>query len=558
MRQLLIRSGSRLCRRRHYNVLFHLSSRTHPPLHRNARRPLSSSSSSVRIGNVEIPLGRPPLGEATTPVDDRWLIPHSFLPSDTQSLSSSSSSSPAFLRHLQWMMAKDLLQQDMLLVGPPGAGECYRRRLALAYAEMTQKPIEILTISGDMTESDLKQRRELVQTVSNDNYNNSDTNHANTSVQFVDQAPVRAAKYGRLLLLDGLEKAERNVLPTLNNLLENREMYLEDGTLLLPPHRVEELSNDDGVGISSSSSSSWIPVHPDFRVIALGVPSPPFPGRSLDPPIRSRFQIRRIDNPNSEQLYESIVLDNGLNDRDDSNKRDLALAKSCAVLAGATDDNDRLFPSNHLGSIWRVLRDFPAEHPINVLRRAFPTVKSEQLKDWTKHFGSSVGKASGNNISEYGVKRIDHGQGGATHAIAILEPLNGLSTETSSINVCTGNELIRSTPNIKHTDSFRRALAAMMQEHGSGRDILLLSPKGEGKNALAQEFAILLGFETHLFAIYSEMSSQDLLLRRGTDSSTGETIWDETPLLRAARRGDVCILDGIEKLRPDVLSSIQR
>jgi hypothetical protein len=28
------------------------------------------------------------------------------------------------------------------------------------------------------------------------------------------------------LILDGLEKAERNVLPTLNNLLENREMSL--------------------------------------------------------------------------------------------------------------------------------------------------------------------------------------------------------------------------------------------------------------------------------------------------------------------------------------------
>ena len=29
---------------------------------------------------------------------------------------------------------------------------------------------------------------------------------------------------GRVLILEGIEKAERNVLPTLNNLLENREM----------------------------------------------------------------------------------------------------------------------------------------------------------------------------------------------------------------------------------------------------------------------------------------------------------------------------------------------
>ncbi len=59
----------------------------------------------------------------------------------------------------------------------------------------------------------MKQRREI---------------SAGTAV-FVDQGPVRAALNGRVLIIDGLEKAERNVLPTLNNLLENREMSLDDG-----------------------------------------------------------------------------------------------------------------------------------------------------------------------------------------------------------------------------------------------------------------------------------------------------------------------------------------
>ena len=35
---------------------------------------------------------------------------------------------------------------------------------------------------------------------------------------------------GSILVLDGIEKAERNVMPLLNNLLENREMALEDGS----------------------------------------------------------------------------------------------------------------------------------------------------------------------------------------------------------------------------------------------------------------------------------------------------------------------------------------
>ena len=35
-------------------------------------------------------------------------------------------------------------------------------------------------------------------------------------------------------------------------------------------------------------------VHEDFRVVALGLPVPPYRGNTLDPPLRSRFQARFI------------------------------------------------------------------------------------------------------------------------------------------------------------------------------------------------------------------------------------------------------------------------
>jgi midasin (ATPase involved in ribosome maturation) len=52
---------------------------------------------------------------------------------------------------------------------------------------------------------------------------------------------VRAAVEGRILVLEGIEKAERNVLPILNNLLENREMHLEDGRFLIPASQYDKL-----------------------------------------------------------------------------------------------------------------------------------------------------------------------------------------------------------------------------------------------------------------------------------------------------------------------------
>jgi hypothetical protein len=81
----------------------------------------------------------------------------------------------AFTRsHLRWMLQKYSLGQDMYLVGAPGS---VRRRLAMAFAEMCQKEVEVLTLSQDTTEADLKQRREI----------------KGGSAFLVDQAPVRAA-----------------------------------------------------------------------------------------------------------------------------------------------------------------------------------------------------------------------------------------------------------------------------------------------------------------------------------------------------------------------------
>lgn len=53
----------------------------------------------------------------------------------------------------------------------------------------------------------------------------------------------------------------------------------------------------------------------DFRVIALGLPSPRYPGHPLDPPLRSRFQARHIAPPafkvslflNDNYLYNAIA-----------------------------------------------------------------------------------------------------------------------------------------------------------------------------------------------------------------------------------------------------------
>ncbi|ENN75271.1 hypothetical protein D910_02377 [Dendroctonus ponderosae] len=150
-------------------------------------------------------------------------------------------------------MQKDILGQDVFLIGPPGPR---KRILAMQYIELTNREHEYVALSRDTTESDLKQRREIV----------------GGTAKYFDQSAVKAAIEGRILVLEGVEKAERNVLPVLNNLLENREMHLEDGRLLIPADRYDKLLEEHG----EKELEKWklVRVDENFRVIALGLPVP--------------------------------------------------------------------------------------------------------------------------------------------------------------------------------------------------------------------------------------------------------------------------------------------
>ncbi|MEQ2213529.1 von Willebrand factor A domain-containing protein 8, partial [Xenoophorus captivus] len=61
-------------------------------------------------------------------------------------------------QHLRWIMQKDLLGQDVFLIGPPGP---LRRSIAMQYLELTKREVEYVALSRDTTETDLKQRREI-------------------------------------------------------------------------------------------------------------------------------------------------------------------------------------------------------------------------------------------------------------------------------------------------------------------------------------------------------------------------------------------------------------
>jgi hypothetical protein len=70
------------------------------------------------------------------------------------------------------------------------------------YFSMTNLEYEFISLHRDVGETELKQGREL--------------RHGG-HLSYVDSAAVRAAKHGRILIIEGIEKAERGIMPVSYN-----------------------------------------------------------------------------------------------------------------------------------------------------------------------------------------------------------------------------------------------------------------------------------------------------------------------------------------------------
>ena len=87
------------------------------------------------------------IGDVTKPVQaarNPELVPRQYLPKDDQDIPAET------LQHLKWIMQKDLLGQDVFLIGRPGP---LRRQVAMQYLQLTQREIEYVALSRDTTES---------------------------------------------------------------------------------------------------------------------------------------------------------------------------------------------------------------------------------------------------------------------------------------------------------------------------------------------------------------------------------------------------------------------
>ncbi|CAG8498053.1 10506_t:CDS:10 [Cetraspora pellucida] len=502
----------------------------------------SENFATIRIGDVSLKILKPKNPE---------LVPYCVSPlfEDSQEV----------IRHLRWMMQKEKLGQDIFLIGPPGP---LRRSLILRYAQLTGREIEYVALSKDCTDSDLKQRREI-------------------SGGTAYYACVRAAIHGRILILDGIEKAERNVLPILNNLLENREMLLEDGRFLVHSKRYASLIKSNSK--VSMDGLKLVKVSERFIVMALGLPVPPYIGHSLDPPLRSRFQCRDVKQPEFDSQIKHL--------RKLAPNATLEIVERLVSVANVLgniqyDNNGGIsipeFPASVDTSVL-VLQKFPYIRPRFLIDLLYPwplfhsNAEQKSVIEATYHrfgmLGLDFDKTSANDIKKdetifqcmpgYNIKNIQPSND-IEKTVGIELPIYKFELDFQHmdynkihhVNIFGGSDEL-SADFFVETKYHQNIFNTMLIAHSVG-DFCLIGEKGVGKILCLQiNIFVIPSYNIEYIPLYKDMSSRDLLQRRST-TFAGDTMWENSPLVRASISGHLAVLDGIDTLSGGTLMVLER
>ncbi|KAG6898082.1 hypothetical protein C0992_006002 [Termitomyces sp. T32_za158] len=436
--------------------------------------------------------------------------------------------------NLHFLLQKYLLGQDVFLVSQPGP---YARRLALTFASLINAEYEYIALHRDVGETELKQGREI---------------RKGGNLIYVDSPAVSAVKHGRLLILEGIEKAERGIMPVLNNLLENREMNLDDGTHIIHPQRYAQLEASNTISVGGGHN--FVPAHKNFRVIAIAAPVPPYPGYPLDPPFRSRFQSRFVDPVGSLTALRVVTLQSTPQSSLYTKLRNLILSTQLAsesrhALEAISRSSLPPFPQTALVKLASLITAFPPPSAgltpsqlARLLLTIHPSLVYASFQAWallsrqTEEAGlGALGTPSMSQDEDIGlmgyrvsaIKRFDEMLAEVTFAHSGAPPV--------VLRVSAGTKTLRPFPfagdlEFHPTRRFLGLLTCFMQAHALGWDISLIPPAipstaSTSTSTLVKIFGQVLGYEQEVIHMYKELGGRELVMRRKIQDG-GATTWE--------------------------------
>ncbi|KAF7762262.1 hypothetical protein Agabi119p4_8855 [Agaricus bisporus var. burnettii] len=454
--------------------------------------------------------------------------------------------------NLHFMLQKYLLGQDIFLVSQPGP---YARRLALTFASVINAEYEYIALHRDVGETELKQGREI---------------RVGGNLAYVDSPAVSAVKHGRILIIEGIEKAERGIMPVLNNLLENREMNLDDGTHIVHPHRYAQL---ESAGTTmSEQGKAFIPAHKNFRVVAIAAPVPPYPGYPLDPPFRSRFQARFVDPVGALLSLDTPARRSIIQAPFYTKVRNLILttqyaSESRSALEAISKTSLPPFPQTALTKLRALVQMFPPppQPTPSQLARLFltlhPALGHSAFQAWAI-LSRHTQEAELGELGSPSMTSPDECIGLFGYTISRIERMDNQTAQLTfdgpsciKVTVPAGPKPLLPFPFIgkfdfQPTPRFMGLLTCFMQAHALGWDISLVPPAtlstaSSSTSTLVRIFGELLGYDYEVLHLYKELGGRELIMRRKIEDG-GATTWEPSPLIEGAWSGRLLHLSGLD------------
>jgi MoxR-like ATPase len=158
----------------------------------------------------------------------------------------------SYLKDLQARLLLALSHSDVCILGPKGSG---KSMLVRTITRMLRQSSVYVPVYKDMSSRDLLQKRSTNL--------NGDTIWENSGL-------VDAAIAGQYAILDGVHALDSGAFSSLQRLMSEREISLPDGTRLVHPGNYQRLRDTFRISEENLEKKRIFPVHPRFRIIALG------------------------------------------------------------------------------------------------------------------------------------------------------------------------------------------------------------------------------------------------------------------------------------------------
>ncbi|GAA5962669.1 hypothetical protein JCM21900_006763 [Sporobolomyces salmonicolor] len=352
---------------------------------------------------------------------------------------------------------------------------------------------------------------------------------------------------------------------------------------------------------NGEDTTNFIPAHPDFRIIALGCPVPPFPGMPIDPPFRSRFQARFLDSVEAAKVMARQELAKSLEGKDERIKEDVqrVVGKMSDVMASVQVQKEMraklasgisagssdlpLFPQTALLKLARFLAVFPPpsdpsavtpEHFLTLLHSIHPTLayasqparraledalKAAGFASWAEGIAEcDVAEAvasTGEGLFGWrlvGVERVDDRQ---ARLVFAREGCSDVSVVAAAGPLDFASFPPEPTQGLHITPRFTHLLTSLFQLHAlSSFDISFvpssssLQSSSSSTSLVLSTFASILGYNLEVQHLYKELGGRELWMRRVVGGVGGVTSWEQSSLVKGMKAGSLVWLEGVDTI----------